>query len=76
MTVTKLRKVLSDNKIPKANYSIGKPKENAYCIEEINGLWAGYTVERGKKYDCKVFVSLDKAAEWLLNNLLAKHFSE
>lgn len=76
MTVTKLRKILADNQVPKYTYSIGKPKENASCIEEINGLWAGYTVERGKKYDCEVFVSLDKASEWLLSKLLAKQFSE
>ena len=76
MTVTKLRKVLSDNKIPKTNYSIGKPKENAYCIEEINGLWAFYTVERGKKYGCKVFLNFNEASEWLITRLLAKQFSE
>ena len=76
MTITRLRKILDDNNIPRHTYSIGEPKEDTYCIEEINGLWAGYTVERGKKYDCEVFVSLDKASEWLLSKLLAKHFSE
>lgn len=76
MTITKLHKILDDAKVPRYAYSIGKTKEDAYCIEEINGLWAGYTVERGKKYDCEVFVSLDKASEWLLSKLLAKQFSE
>lgn len=76
MTITKLHKILDDAKVPRYAYSIGKVKEDAYCIEEINGLWAGYTVERGKKYDCEVFVNLDKASEWLLSKLLAKHFSE
>lgn len=70
MTVTKLRKILADNQVPKYTYSIGKPKENASCIEEINGLWACYCVDHGKKNDCKVFLNFDMAAKCLINRLI------
>lgn len=76
MTITKLHKILDDAKVPRYAYSIGKAKEDAYCIEEINGLWAFYTVERGKKYGCKVFLNFNEASEWLITRLLAKQFCE
>lgn len=70
MTVAKLKKVLNDAEVPKTTYSIGKPKDNAYCIEELNGLWAFYSCKRGQKNDCRVFVNFDLAAECLIHNLV------
>ncbi|MCL2323533.1 MAG: hypothetical protein FWC47_15675 [Oscillospiraceae bacterium] len=77
MNKESLIKELENKKIPKDAYSLsgGLPNE-AFCFNQINGIWEVYYSERGIKSGLKTFVSECDACIFFLDLVVKACFKK
>lgn len=61
--------ILRRNDVPDWEYSFDGSEEQCQCIEEENGRWQIYFVERGMKHGCAEFQSHEEAAREMISRL-------
>ena len=74
MKEDELLEKLKKSNIPKSVYSLegGLPNE-AYCLEEMNGMWVVYYSERGNKNILGQFEHKDKAYDFLYKKIMRNY---
>ncbi|CAH9068527.1 hypothetical protein PSECIP111951_04182 [Pseudoalteromonas holothuriae] len=55
--------------IPTAYYSIKGAMDDRICLDEINGQWVVYYIERGKKSELGAFSTESEACSFMLSQL-------
>jgi hypothetical protein len=71
MKADELRHRLVQLKVPESAYSLGRDRDESYCLILENGLWRVFYSERGNRVGERAFSDNREAAEELLHRLLS-----
>ncbi len=67
MKFQELRTVLEKRNYRSDSYSLGKPRDESYCLENLGSQWAVYYSERGLQSGKKTFDSEEEACNYFLD---------
>lgn len=70
-----LRRVLKEYHISESRYSIMKPKEEAVCIDYVNGTWRVFVYENGECLYGRTFSSPKMACCNLLKRVSCSNYA-